>query len=325
MFHNKLFKNYYFRLFVIAAVLLFVYNSVQKTREQMTDEKDDFKNMDAAEACRKISSRAEELEAEYGGIANLAQTINPLSFLNPQSYKAGDNKTDDMMRNIINTTVSQESITKISNECAPIATSTQRNEIVTSTKDCKFCDTYPCKITVKNVSQENVDIVAQTCMMQTAIDILLQNTKSIDAQALAQTLQKTQGALSGSNIATKQSCNVVNSNMSSKDYLENIAKCAQVSSTDQTNIIDVGCAAITEVGNIIQKNRAEKLQECIIGTTVDKTLLAEEETKVAAAAKSEQESTGVEMWASIASSCSCCIVILGVAAIGAVIATNKNE
>ena len=268
----------------------------------------------AAEACKKISSRAEEIEAEYGGIAEIARNVPFASLFNPNNYKAGDNKSNDTMRNIVNSTMKQEDITKISNECSPIATSVQRNILKIDLSECEYCKTHPCDVKMTNISQENIDIVTQTCQMQTAIDILTQNKKSIDAQALASTLQKTQDLLSGSNVSNKENCNVINSNMSSTAYLEAKANCAQISETEQENIIDAKCAASIDVSNAIQKNRAEKLQECIIGATVDRTLAAEEENKLLAKADSTQESKGLNPLVFAGSSSVSCIfsIVVGV-------------
>jgi hypothetical protein len=296
---------------IFSIVLFFLFN--KKSVENLTD---DFMPESASEACKKISSRAEEIEAEYNGIAEIAKNVPFASLFNPNNYRAGDTSSNDTMRNIVNSQMTQEDITKISNECTPIATSVQRNVIDIDLSNCKYCDTHPCEVKITNVTQENIDIVTQTCMMQTAIDTLLQNTKSIDAQALAQTLQKTQDLLSGKADSKKENCNVINSNMTSKSYLEAKANCALESATDQENIIDAGCAAYIDIVNVIQKNKAEKIQECIIGATVDRELLAEEEAKVTAKAESEQTSKGLDPLVFGGSSSVSCVlfIVLGVVA-----------
>jgi hypothetical protein len=306
------FDNKILTLVVIFSIIsFFLFN--KKSVENLTD---DFMPESAADACRKISSRAEEIEAQYNGIAEIAKNVPFASLFNPNNYRAGDTSSNDTMRNIVNSVMTQEDITKISNECAPIATSVQRNVIDIDLSNCKYCETNPCVVTMTNVTQENIDIVTQTCMIQTAVDILLQNTKSIDAQALAQTLQKTQDLLSGKADSTKENCNVINTNMATSSYLETKAKCAFESMTDQENKIDAGCAAYIDIANVIQRNKAEKLQECIIGATVDKDLLAKEEAKVTAKAESEQTSKGLDPLVFAGSSSVSCVlfIVVGVVA-----------
>lgn len=299
-----------YSLIAISLIILFMIMKRQYKREKM----DNIMPESAAEACRKISSRAEEIEAEYGGVSEIMKNVPFVSLFNPNNYKAGDTSSKDTMRNIINSSISQEDITKIANECKPISTSVQRNVINIDLSGCKYCENNPCEVSVTNVTQENIDIVEQTCMMETAIEALMKNTKSIDSQALAQTLQKTKDLLSGKAESSKDNCNVLNSSMSSKSYLESISACAQAASVDQENKIDAGCAASIDVSNIIQANRAKKLQECIINATVDKQLVAEEEAKLKGSSESTQESAGLNPLVFGGSSSVSCIfsIIVGV-------------
>jgi hypothetical protein len=267
----------------------------------------------AAEACKKISSRAEEIEAHYGGATKLLQNMPFASLFNPNNYRSGDNTSSDMGRNIINSTMKQEDITKINNECKQIANSIQRNVLNIDLSKCKYCETNPCSVSMTNVKQENIDKVEQLCQLEVAIEILMQNKKSIDAQALAKTLQKAQDLLSGNNNSDKENCNIINSKMTSESYLEAISTCAQESIADQENVINASCAQDIGLANILQRNKADKLQDCIIGTTVDKTLIAEEEVKVKAAAESEQTTQGISMLASAGSSIVSCVCSLSVA------------
>lgn len=276
----------------------------------------------AAEACKKISSRAEEITAAYSGQAKVLQNLPIYSLFNPNNYRAGDTSSNDIMRNIINSTMTQEDITKISNSCNPLSTSIQKNIINVDLRNCPYCDTNPCKISMSNISQQNIDEVTQICMLQTAIEILLQNKKSIDAQALAQTLQKTQDLLSGKASSSKDNCNIINSSMTSESYLESIQKCALESQNDQENRIDAACASSIDIVNVIQENRNKKFQECIINATVDKALLSEEDVKATVKAESKQESIGLNpLFFAGSSSISCIISII----IGGALYFYKNN
>lgn len=269
----------------------------------------------AAEACRKISSKAEEIEAHYGGAANLLKNIPLASLFNPNNYRSGDNTSSDMGRNIINSTMTQEDITKINNECEQLASSIQTNTLDIDFRGCDLCllDPRLCSVSMTNVTQENISNAKQLCQLQTAIDILMQNKNSIDAHALAKTFQKAQDLLSGSNTSKKENCNIINSSMTSKSYLESISKCAQDIKNEQKNIINAKCAASIDLVNIVQRNKSEQLQDCIIGATVDKTLQAEQDIEVKAAAESEQTTQGVSILASAGSSIVSCICSVAVA------------
>lgn len=303
----------YIGIIIVILIVIFV-NYMNKNKGEVENLTDDFMPESAAEACKKISSKADEIEAHYDGVANIAKNIPFYSLFSPQAWASGKNESEDVMRNIVNSVMTQEDKTKIISACEPVATSIQRNVIDIDLSQCKYCDNHPCAVKMTNVLQENIDIVKQTCMIQTAIDILMQNKKSVDAQALAQTLQKTQDLLSGGNTSKKDNCNVINSQMKTESYLESISKCAQISQTDQENKFDAKCAASIDVTNLIQKNKAEKLQECIIGTTVDKALLAEEENKAKVQSESKQESSGLNPLVFAGSSSVSCIfsIVVGV-------------
>jgi hypothetical protein len=276
-------------IFILLVVIYFL-------TQKITIEKiENIADMNAAEACKKISTKAEEIEAHYDGAAKIVDAA--WGWMSPKNYKSGDNKSTDMMRNIINTNMSQDDITKISNDCAQTASNVQVNEI--DMTQCPYCMKNSCD--VMNVTQENISKSVQTCGMQSAIDVLMSKTNSIDAQALAQTLQKAQGVMSGSNTSKKENCNIINTDMSSKEYMEVRGSCAQSLSLNQENKIK-GCGAVM---NVIQRNISEQVQDCIIGNTVKKETQAKSDTKVKTEMKSEQITEGISPLASLGSSLSC--------------------
>lgn len=292
-------------LVYIFILLVVIYFLTQKITIKKIEKIENIADMNAAEACKKISSKAEEIEAHYDGAAKVVATAQ--AFLNPKNYSSGDNKSSDMMRNIINTNMSQDDITKISNECANTASSVQINEI--DVQQCPYCMLNGCYIA--NVTQENISKSVQTCAMQSAIDTLMSKTNSIDAQALAQTLQKAQGVLSGSNESKKENCNIINTDMSSKQYMEARGSCAQSLSLNQENKIK-GCGAVM---NVIQRNISEQVQDCIMKNTTKKETQTKSTTKVKSEMKSEQITEGISPFASLGSSLSCvlssCVISIG--------------
>ena len=273
-----------------------------------------IKDMNAKDLCQRISTKAEEINAEYQGKSDLAVSAMSwfLGFMNPMTYKAGDNTSTSMTRNIVNTTMTSQDIKKISDSCNNLVVSTQLNEI--DTTGCDYCQKYGCD--VSNVTQENLASSKQVCAMQTAIEILLQKTDSIDAMALGKAMQDAQGILSGSNTAVTENCNVVNKEMSSCSYLEQKKKCLNALDLDQTNIYR-GCG---DAQNIIQRNRLDNYQECVMGSDIVSKDIIKSSTELDAKTETDQSSTGIDAMASfmsVLSSAVCCCGLVSLAVIAA--------
>lgn len=278
-------------IFILLVVIYFL------TRKFTIEKIENIADMNAAEACKKISSKAEELEQHYKGAANVVTAaFGPLNLWNPNAYKAGDNTSSDLMRNIINTNLSKDDITKIENECKN-SSATAQNNIIDMTQ-CDYCNKHGCD--VSNVEQINVSDSNKSCTLQSAVDILMTKTNSIDAQALAQTLQKAQDVLSGNNDSKKENCNIINTDMSSKEYMDIRNRCVNESSVIQNNELK-GCGAVM---NVIQKNASNDIMDCIIGNTVKKQSELKADTKVKTEQKSEQFSSGISPMASLGASLS---------------------
>jgi hypothetical protein len=240
----------------------------------------------ARDACNKISTRAEEIEAQYNGAANIAKNIPIASLFNPNNYRAGDNTTNDTMRNIINVNMSTCDIQKIENDCKNSSANMQTN--IVDNSQCKWCATNECKL--DGIQQTNAATINQRCVAQSAIETLLKKKNSIDAQALAKVLQKTENILSGNNTVTTENCNVLNTDLSTQKYLEDITKCANNLGIDQENSIKF-CGGITDV---IQDNQFKSFQDCLAVSGVKTTFDIESETKTKDKIDVEQESKGVD-------------------------------
>ena len=259
-------------------------------------------SMNAAEACKKISTEAENIAAHYGGIAEVSRSFNPMPFLDPNNYRAGDNKTNDMMRNIINVNMSDCDIKHIENTCKNTVSSKQSNIIDVDFSQCPLCDKYDCSgKEVKGIIQTNDAKAKQSCVMQTAIATLLKKTNSIDAQALAKVLQEASGPLSGSNTISKENCNIIAPDLSTASYLEQKSKCVNEIASEQENIIKGKCVGFS---NILQRNTSDAIQSCMVGTDITKTVDSEGNVKVKHESDITQKSTGVTASASVASSAS---------------------
>jgi hypothetical protein len=259
-----------------------------------TDEQISALGDTARDACNKISSRAEDIEAEYGGIEGVMQNIPGAALFNPNNYSAGDNTTNDVMRNIINVNMSTCDVQKIVNDCKNSSANMQTN-IIDNT-NCKWCETNKC--TLDNIRQTNAATINQRCVAHSAIETLLKKKSSVDAQALAKVLQKTEKLLSGDNTVSTENCNVLNTDLSTRKYLENIARCANELGIDQENSIRF-CGDITDV---IQDNKFDSFQQCLANSGVKTTIDVEAETEIKKTIEVEQESSGFEIAPSSASS-----------------------
>ena len=291
------------QLVVLFAVLVLCYYLVNRTKEQFTATP---MPESAAEACKKIASKAEEIEAHYKGTADIvAAAQGPF---NPRNYKSGDNTSDDMMRNIVNTNLSSEDIVKIQNDCKNISATMQINEI--DMTQCPYCQQNGCSVT--NVTQENIAKSSQVCVLQAATDSLRKKTNSIDAQALAQTLQKAQDLMSGNNKSTKQNCNYVNTDMSSKSYLEQISSCSSENNVNQENRIK-GCGPVL---NVIQRNANDNFQQCLSSGTITMKDETTNDQSFISSFKVDQLTTGLNLTAAAGSILSCCICSSVVAGVG---------
>lgn len=245
----------------------------------------------AKDACNRISSKAEEITAHYKGAQGVVDAL--WGAFSPKNWKAGDNTSTDIMRNIVNNNLSQCEVLKIENDCKNTSNTTQTN-IIDNTK-CKYCEDNLCE--VANVTQENKMKMSQTCLMQSAIETLMKKKNSVDSQALANVLQKTQDLMSGNNVVQKENCNIVNNDMSSAEYMDIRQECANELTMDQNNSMIV-CGNAT---NIVQKNQFESLQKCLQGAQVSSETDIESETKTKQETKIEQESSGLNLLASGAS------------------------
>jgi hypothetical protein len=321
----KVFKNVVIKnkvligLILVASTLLFFY-----TKENFEDCENSSTGKDmpdlAKDACNRISSRAEEIEAELKGGAGIVDSL--FAFLSPKNYKAGDNKTSSLTRNIINTNLSQCEITKIANTCNQTSTTSQSNSF--DNTDCIYCKTNNCKY--GNINQSNKSANSQSCTMQAAIKILTEKTNSVDAQALAKVLQKTEGILSGSNTTQTENCNLIANDLSSKKYLETKNDCVVKALVNQSNSFK-GCG---EFGNIVQKNESKTVQECMIGAEIKSESKTDNDTKVSTTLDVDQLSKGLslELLAGIGGissiSSSSCFLLLVVIVLGW-ISSNKQD
>lgn len=280
------FEEYKFLIIFVILVLFYIaFNN--KTVEGATN----VNGESAADACRQISSRAEEIKAQMSGTADIITSA--MGWLNPRNMGAGNNQADNKLRQIINTDLSQEEKLQIENTCKNVFTGMQSNVIDTS--NCKFCQENGCDI--QNITQENTMDAEQNCVLQTATEMLMKKQNDIESQAVAKVLQDSQGLFSGSNRSANDICNVTNTDMSSKQYLEQLSNCANEVSQDQSNSLQ-GCGNVI---NVVQRNRANRLQDCILNNTTTSSTDIASQNKTSTTADTTQKSKGLDPLISLAS------------------------
>jgi hypothetical protein len=273
----------------------------------------------AKDACNRISSKAEEIKAHYDGAKGIIDSA--LAFMSPNNYRSGDNTSNDIMRNIINTNLSTCEISKIQSDCVNSSANVQTNTI-DNTK-CKYCQTNLC--TISNVTQSNIIKISQTCTIQSAIEILLKKKASVDSQALAQVLQEAQGLLSGDNKFSKENCNIITPDLSTSQYMDVKATCANKLAVDQENTLQF-CGNVTDV---IQTNQFKAYQDCSLGATVKNSTDVTSDNKTEQTDKVQQETSGLTPLSftigAIVSLLTCSCVIAIIFAVSRMKMSNKKQ
>lgn len=234
----------------------------------------------AAEACKAISSEAENIKARGKAAGGL------LGFLNPQNWKT-ENEAKQQIKNILNVDMSSESITNIKNICNNIFTGVQTNTIDVS--GCPICETQKC--TIKGVRQSNVMKSQQVCGANAVIDKLKEKKGDFQSLAAIKAIQDAKGVAAGNSVSTDM-CNYVDVNMSSKDYLDALSNCGNTASSVQSNVLK-GCADIIDV---IQSNDYDNYQKCTAGATFNDEAKSSMDSILKGDSETDQKSEGFDLF-----------------------------
>lgn len=270
----------------------------------------------AAEACKKISSEAENIKAGFDGATGVADAIGAaftfgLSRLG-KDLKA-ENEIKEQARNILNVDLSSNDIMKISNDCMQSGSIKQINTLRWD----PACINSPIisqgirdgTIQIKKIRQRNKAEQTQKCVMQSLIDTLSKKEANSKNLAALSVIQEAEGLMT-KNQTSKDGCNVVNKDMSSNDYYENMQKCNQEAFADQTNEI-FACGGMEDVA---QENLSTQRNECLMSAGVIKREEVKEQSENTSTTESKQKATGITP-AAIASSilsCLCCCSIISI-------------
>lgn len=253
----------------------------------------------AAEACKHISSQAENIKEGLKGATNVVSSI--FGFLNPRNYKS-ENESSTQIKNNFNIDLSVEDIKKIRNSCENINSNLQSNTIDTS--KCQYCQTNRC--TLKNITQRNIQTSASECTINSLIDTLTQKTATIDSMAVIKAIQDAKG-IGTSNSANTNICTNVNQDMSTSQYFENISSCANKTIGNQTNYI----ASCGDIMDIVQENSLENFSKCMNNASNTGTTKIDSEVKNSSDVSNNQKSEiSFQFMASTSCIICCCILFI---------------
>jgi hypothetical protein len=254
----------------------------------------------AAEACKTISSAADNIKATSSGIADIIGTFG--SFMNPRNYGA-DNEVSTQIRNNYNIDLSTEDVKKIRNSCENVTSNVQSNSIDFS--KCKYCETNMC--TVKNVTQRNAAKSTSDCQINSLIDTLMKKEFTVDSMAVIKAVQDAKGAVSN-NSANTNICTNVNQDMSTTQYFENVSNCANKTIGKQTNALST-CGDLMDV---IQENTIDGFSKCMNNATNTASTYITSEIKLKTEADNKQtaDSTISPMMIFGSILCSCIVLII---------------
>jgi hypothetical protein len=263
------------------------------------------KSESAADACKKISSRADEITAQWKGASLLVDSA--LGIFSPNNYKSSTDASQAIRTNL-NIDMSTSDVENIRDSCANSSSVDQTNIIDCSS--CDYCQQHGCDIT--NVTQTNNYTSNQVCTLVALQNKLLQKVGNVDAAATAEVIQRASG-LAKTNFSSDV-CTNINQNMSSTQFYTNIASCSNADETTQTNTLK-GCGSCS---GVLQQNISSKFQQCLLNTTDSSKITSSSAVKETATSKADQSAQGINLtkWMVIAAIAFVIIVLVGFAMSG---------
>lgn len=250
----------------------------------------------AAEACKTISTEADNIKARADGISsNIKAALAALPWSGVADLAkdlSAQNKLKSDTKNILNIDLSSNDVLKISNDCNQLSSVKQINKLQWD----PVCLAIPSiadgiangTIKLKNIRQRNKSEITSKCVMQSLIDILAKKEANAKNLAALKVAQEAEGLLTN-NETEKKDCNFTNKDMSSNDYLENIQKCNQQVFSDQTNEI-FACGGMED---IVQSNLAKQRAECLLTAGVIKNTDLQSVTENRSESDLTQTATGI--------------------------------
>lgn len=268
--------------------------------------------MTARDSCAKIKEAETNTKISKASIDAL-KSFNPLESLGLRS------KTETENNNITNLGVSVKDFTEIVNECKNKVNSSQINELrqnpeclrsistmcgLMSTDESKLkcAREYLDSFKIKNISQENKNKMQQSCIINSLSDKLTKQEPNIDNVAKVMQMQKASGLL-GSTTAVTENCNEVNIDMSSEQFLKNINKCLNESSTTRKNMFNA-CGAV----DVNQSNTSDILNDCLVKNGVKIVTEQKPKTSSGSDTQTSQETSNTALFIAL-------FIVVGIVAV----------
>ena len=238
----------------------------------------------AQSACAQISKQLSDVESQKSK-NKMISSFNPLTAIT----NLIGNKTDSTVvnNNVSFLDLSSQDIQNINNSCSNLASGTQTN-VINQDSNCMSAAFSVCKktdgtydlncvekqrgtVTITKVDQTNKSKIEEQCFINNLINKISTKSASVDNVSAVLAAQKASGF--GSQVdGVTSNCNEVRTDMSSKDFLDSLMKCANDVSNIQTNMYSA-CGGT----DITQKNEAEFLSKCYL----DNKLIQEKKTVLA--------------------------------------------
>lgn len=126
-----------------------------------------------------------------------------------------------------------------------------------------------------DITQINTLRTKNECIINAMITDLMKVQDDIQAQAAAQLMQELP-EVNNEEYDVDYKCQEINQNISQKEYLDIISKCAQGSTSIQLNILK-HCG---NASNVVQKNISNQVKECIINNSINKQTITNTTTDI---------------------------------------------
>lgn len=210
----------------------------------------------AAEECSEISSKADEIEAHYNGSQKVAEEgMTMVQWMDPASY-GSKAEYEQEMRNVINTTITNETFVQMKSLCDNVVSSSQSNNADNTM--CPYCRENPMDCPY----MDNVQVADNTqhakCSMSSTLDFLMSQELNTGIMGAVKAVLKADGMGTESS-ADLDVCNVVNNDVSSKQFLESAQECYATLTSEQNNDI-TWCGPV--IGNI-QEAKSAQYSKCM--------------------------------------------------------------
>lgn len=293
------------------------YDPCEEGDDENEDCPEEISDMSAVDACARIKTLSDEMDAEVQKAKDTAEAI-PLFGQISRAIGVAESKasSDQTAINEIKATMKSVQESEQFAQCTNEANTSQVNELVV-TETCGIeMAKLGIEIEVSGNRQELENKTEQTCQINLIAEAMASAKPSVEAQAIQDTINK---AMNGKSESEAMSCNQMDASTTACTYLKQRQCCHNAANAEQKNIMNVCAARITDNE---QKALNENLQSCIMGADTEVTASNEAEATTSVEQTSDNSATGGAAGLALISGvclCMCLVLCAG----GAVLMTNK--